>query len=81
MSVVKKCFSTVEPKEPVPPVITKVLFLNASVILLVLLVLFMVLILPRLLFLLSNFSNRDRKYRECILFLSHNPHKCHNSLR
>lgn len=33
MSVVKKCFNTVEPKEPVPPVMTKVLFLNASVIL------------------------------------------------
>lgn len=33
MSVVKKCFNTVEPKEPVPPVITKVLFLNASVML------------------------------------------------
>ena len=32
MSVVKKCFNTVEPNEPVPPVITKVLFLNASVI-------------------------------------------------
>ena len=36
MSVVKKCFSTVEPKEPVPPVITKVLFLNASVICMIL---------------------------------------------
>lgn len=33
MSVVKKCFKTVEPNEPVPPVITKVLFLNASVML------------------------------------------------
>lgn len=33
MSVVKKCFNTVEPKDPVPPVMTKVLFLNASVIL------------------------------------------------
>ena len=32
ISVVKKCLSTVEPKEPVPPVITKVLFLNACVI-------------------------------------------------
>ena len=33
ISVVKKCFRTVEPNDPVPPVITKVLFLNASVIL------------------------------------------------
>lgn len=33
MSVVIKCFKTVEPNEPVPPVITKVLFLNASLIL------------------------------------------------
>ena len=33
MSVSRKCFKTVEPKEPVPPVIAKVLFLNASLIL------------------------------------------------
>ena len=30
--LVRKCFNTVEPKEPVPPVITNILFLNASVI-------------------------------------------------
>ena len=39
ISVVKKCFNTVEPKEPVPPVITKVLFLNSCVILLELFIL------------------------------------------
>ena len=33
MSVVKKCFNTVEPKLPVPPVITSVFPLKASVIL------------------------------------------------
>ena len=32
MSVVKKCLSTVEPKLPVPPVITSVFPLKASVI-------------------------------------------------
>ena len=31
MSVVKKCLRTVEPNEPVPPVMTKVLFLKDSV--------------------------------------------------
>lgn len=62
MSVVKKCFKTVEPKEPVPPVITKVLFLNAS---LILLVLFMVSLLAYTFCYIL--LNRDRKYRECIL--------------
>lgn len=32
MSVVKKCFKTIEPKLPVPPVITNVFPLKASVI-------------------------------------------------
>ena len=32
MSDVKKCLRTVDPKEPVPPVMTNVLSLNASVI-------------------------------------------------
>ena len=36
MSVARKCLRTVEPKLPVPPVITRVLPLNASVILFIL---------------------------------------------